>query len=112
MIANGTLKQHHHVHISQKNHDDLLVWRQFLSHPSVFCRPFMDLIELNAEDIDMYSDASGSYTNGGFGAYCGSSWCFGKWNTTFMQLARPSIEYLELYGLTVGVLLWIKRYKN
>ena len=25
---------------------------------------------------------------------------------------QPSIEYLELYGVLIGVLLWIKKYKN
>ena len=60
----------------------------------------------------MYSDASGSVFEGGFGVYCGPAWTAGKWNPNFMIECRPSIEYLELYALTVGVLLWLKNFRN
>ena len=30
----------------------------------------------------------------------------------FMELAQPSIEYLELFGVTAAVLRWIKNYEN
>ena len=55
----------------------------------------------------MYSDASGKI---GFGALCGSSWMYGRWGNFLSE--DPSIEYLELFALTVGVLAWIKRFEN
>ena len=103
------LKQHHHVRITEENRQDLLIWRRFLYHPSIFCRPFLTTVEITFEDIDMYSDASGKL---GFGAYCGSSWTYGKWEPEFLTKQNPSIEFLELYGLTIGVLLWLKRFPN
>ena len=63
---------------------------------------------VTAEDIDMYSDASGNFKAGGIGAYCGKSWTFVQWDTAFMEKYKPSIEFMELYGVAVAVLLWIK----
>ena len=59
----------------------------------------------------MYSDASRSFKKG-FGAFCGNSWTYGRWHPSFIMEKQPSIEYLELYGLTVGVLLWIHSFQN
>ena len=110
LISNSGLKQHHHVRSMIENREDLLVWKKFLLHPQVFCRPFLDLCnQLTSKDIDMYSDASGAI---GFSAYCGSSWTYGFWDEKFLKDKKPGIEFLELYRLTVGILLWIKRFKN
>ena len=46
---------------------NLSVWRHFLTYPKVFCRPFVDG-EVNAMEIDMYSDASRNFDKG-FGAF-------------------------------------------
>ena len=59
----------------------------------------------------MYSDASRNFKKG-FGAFCDSQWTFGVWNELFMSRAEPSIEYLELFGVAVAVLLWIHKYQN
>ena len=110
-VNNAKLKPHHHVKISDENKLDLLVWQEFLSHPDAFYRPFMDTIAINAEQIDMYSDASGNYDLG-FGAYCGPEWTYGAWDSKFCALVKPSIEYLELFAVLVGVLNWIKLFRN
>ena len=34
------------------------------------------------------------------------------WDTKFVSMVKPSIEYLELFAVTVGILLWIKRFQN
>ena len=109
LISNEKLKQHHHVHLTQETRQDLMVWQTFLNHPAVFCHPFMDLQTISSVDIDMYSDASGKI---GFRAYCGPFWTAGRWSSYFLTKKNPSIEYLEMYSLTVGVLLWIKLFKN
>ena len=59
----------------------------------------------------MYSDASRNF-HLGFGAYCGSEWSVGQWDYEFCERYQPSIEYLELYAVTVGVLNWLKLFKN
>ena len=89
---------------------DLLMWLEFLKHPSVFCRPFMDFSSfLIADEIDMYSDASGKM---GMGAICGESWMYWDWSSEFLEEYTPSIEYLELYAVTAAVLSWIDRFRN
>ena len=107
----GNLKPHHHIRITEEHRLDLQVWRQFLQFPLVFARPFVDHLPVTATVIDMYSDASRNFKLG-FGAYCGSEWTFGQWNESFMKRNEPSIEYLELYTLLVGVMNWIKFFKN
>ena len=95
-MAPSQLKQHHHMRVKQEHRMDLEIWRNFLNFPSIFCRPFMDSTSFStAEDIDMYSDASGNFRSGGAGAYCGRNWAFVKWNTMFMCRHKPSIEYME-----------------
>ena len=66
---------------------------------------------LTAENIDMLSDASGNFSKG-FGAYCNKDWTFGQWEKSFMERHEPSIEYLELFGVTVAIQLWIERFAN
>ena len=105
------LKPHHHVRITEEHRLDIMVWKIFLQQPDVYCRPFIDFTTISAEEIDMYSDASGNHELG-YGALCGSSFLVGKWDSTFMKIHQPSIEFLELYALTAGVLVWIKRFSN
>ena len=91
---------------------DLLVWRYFLNHPQVYCRPFIDNAELTADDVDLFSDASGSYEKGGFRAYYERRWTYRKWNEQFMHKNQLSIEYLELFGVAVAVKLWLHKLQN
>ena len=69
--ANDKLKPHHHIRVNAEMREDLRMWLAFLNHPSVFCRPFLDYSRiLVANEIDMFSDASGRI---GMGAICGQS---------------------------------------
>ena len=105
------LLQYHHVRITEDVRMDLRIWKTFLSQPEVFSRPFMDCKVKSAMDIGMYSDASGSVGKGA-GAYCGKHWTVCQWDKTWSEQAKPSIEYLELYAVTISVLLWIQKFSN
>ena len=35
-----------------------------------------------------------------------------QWDEEFIITNKPSINYLELYGVTVAILLWIHKYQN
>ena len=108
--ANDKLKPHQHIRITSELKADLFMWLTFLEHPSVFCRPFLDFSKvIIADEVDMYSDASGVI---GMGALCGASWMYQKWDPAFIKKHRPSIEYLELFAVTAGVLTWIHRFRN
>ena len=46
--VHSRLLPHHHVSINKENKMDLMVWEQFLLHPGIFTRPFIDCLELDA----------------------------------------------------------------
>ena len=108
----SNMKPHYHINITAEMKLDIGVWDKFLNRPDIFCRPFIDHLPLDANDVNMYSDASRNFKIGGFGAFCGNSWMYKSWNTKIMTDLQPSIQYLELYGVVAGVLQWIHRFKN
>ena len=98
------LKQHHHVKLDKEFRRDSEVWITFLpnSHASVLCCPFVDLNKFQTStEPDFFMDASGKL---GYGSYFRGCWACGLWNEAFLKKNRPSIEYLELYALCVGIM--------
>ena len=88
------------------------MWKSFLEHPSVYSRSFLDMDkELTAEDISMFSDASAN-SQLGCGGISESDYYITQWNETFINTNKPSINYLELYAVTVAVRLWIHKFQN
>ena len=80
-------------------------------HPSVYARDFADFSKtFLADEIEFYMDASKNFELG-FGRYCEKSWMYGIWGPVVADL-DPSIQYLELYAQTAGILAWISRFKN
>ena len=91
---------------------DLCMWEQFLSHQSVYCRPFTDFSETtDAEELDFFTDSSRNFELGCGGVY-GKQWFFSGWDPLFMKKAQPSIAYHELYAVAVGIYLWLHKFKN
>ena len=82
-----------------------------MSQQGVYCRSFIQSGILDASVLDMYSDASRNFKLG-FGALCGSEWTYGQGDEDFCEQVQPSIEYLELFAVTVGILNWLKLYQN
>ena len=104
------LKQYHHVKLDQEFKLDCKVWLEFLDGGDmqmIVNRPMVDLLGQleTSEDIRFYSDASAS-ENLGFGAILKKKWIHADWNTQFIKMHRPSIEYLELFALCAGVMTW------
>ena len=42
----------------------------------------------------------------GFGAIYGKFWTFSRWEPGFIKNKRPSIAFLELYALCIGIFCW------
>ena len=105
------MKQHYHIRVSGEMRMDLQMWLKFLDHPSAFCRPFVDFSSESCEIVDFYTDASKSEKRG-CGGKSGRNWYFQKWNPEFIRIKNPSIEFLELYGVAVGVLLLAEKFRN
>ena len=104
------LKHHHHLKITGEMRMDLRVWKQFLVHQIVFCHKFADFKSI-PQPVCLFSDASGNFDLG-CGGYSDFQWFFVGWDRKFMEKAWPSIEYLELYGVTVGVMLWLSKFRD
>ena len=110
--ANGILKPHHHLRVKKEMRLDLEMWLTFLNNPNVFCRDFADFSKaITAEEIFMYTDASAN-KNLGCGGVSENEWYILQWDDKFISSNKPSINYLELYAVTIAVFLWIKKYKN
>ena len=48
----------------------------------------------------------------GFGALYQNNWTFGIWEAGFIKENEPSIEYLELFAVCVGIFAWGHLIKN
>ena len=108
-IAPSNLKKHHHVKLTHEVILDLEMWLSFLNDSSAYSRPFADFdISLEAEELDWYTDAS---TTLGCGGYFKTHWFIAEWEWKKGQPV-PSINYLELFALTVSVINWAHLVRN
>ena len=90
--------------------DDCRVWLEFLGAPDDqlqrLCHPFVDLNEyVDATTLNFYTDASKRHDLD-FGCTFEDMWTYGQWSKGFIRQQDPSIEFLELYALCIGVLTW------
>ena len=100
------LKPHHHIKLDKEFRWDCSMWENFLLNINAVVRPFIDLnSSITAETLNFYSDASAN-AQLGFGVIFGDEWTFGKWEENFVDECKPSIEFLELFTLCVGIYTW------
>ena len=109
---NKYLQSHHHVKVDEEFRNDCKIWLFFLQENHTVYRPFVDFnITISAKKIQFATDASRN-PHLGFGCVYKSSWTYSQWESGYINKYRPSIEYLELYALCVGVLIWGKNLAN
>ena len=106
------LKKHHHINLTAEMRMDLELWLKFLHHPSVYARSFLDFSTfISAHEVNFYTDASAN-PNLGCGGISDLDWYILQWDADFITKYNPSINYLELYAVTVAITMWIQKYKN
>ena len=110
------LKSYHHVHLDNEFKNDCRVWCSFLENAEVdkqmLCRPFVDLNMFESSImLQFFTDATKS-PELGFGCYFDGEWTYGKWEHDYIKKYDPSIEYLELFDLCVGIFVWSDKIKN
>lgn len=104
------LRQYHHVRVDAEMKCDLRVWFQFLEMEDMVCRPFVDFSKvLQADRIECSSDASGKI---GFGCRWGKLWTWGTWDTKLLEEVAVSIQFQELYAVTVAIELFAHKLEN
>ena len=104
------LKHYHHVSLDREFKQDCCVWLNFLKEANnnrkLLCRPFIDWTqEFTATELRFYMDATANEFLG-FGALYQNNWTFGVWEAGFIKEDEPSIEYLELFTVCVGIFAW------
>ena len=106
------LKQPSYVKVDAEMKADCKMWKYFLIKPESLCRPFMDFTtKLTADGINFFTDAS-CVRDKCFGCIFDEQWTHSLWEDNFMNKFNPSIEYLELYALTVAIELWADKLQN
>ena len=104
----------HHVTLDREFKEDCLMWLEFLKsdYRDIVSRPFLDFLgESVAVDIEFTSDTLANVKLG-YGAVYRKSWLFGQWPQGFITEKKPSIEFLELYALCMGIFTWIDSFRN
>ena len=110
------LKHYHHVKLDNEFKNDCMVWIKFLESAEakkmLLCRPFVDLFAFETSVIlPFYSDAAKKDTLG-FGVYYNKQWTYGAWEPGYIENIDPSIEYLELFALCVGIFTWQEQLRD
>ena len=110
-----TLKPYHHIRIDQEFRADCTMWKNFLSmnESMSLLHPFMDLSlpEETSETINFHSDAIANPLLG-FGSIFDSDFYYQQWEPGFIERYKPSIEFLELYAVCMGVFIWALQLRN
>ena len=111
-VTDKQMTENLHINLTADMRLDLKLWKTFLEHPSSFNRKFFDFSkELTSIEVEFFTDASKNPELGA-GGVCGQSWYILQWDAVFIKKKDPSINYLELYAVTIGVLLWLNRFQN
>ena len=106
------MKKHHHVKVTAEMRMDLELWLVFLRHPNIYARKFLDMNNcITSKEVEFYTDASAN-DQLGCGGIFQQNWFVQQWDERFIRQFKPSINYLELYALTVAISAWIHKLKN
>ena len=112
IVGNKKLCHYHHVRIDEKFHNDCKIWLCFLQEHKSVCRPFVNFSKsITAKKLSFATDMSQN-AHLGFGCVFRSSWAYSRSEPGYIKRNRSSIEYLELYALVAGVLIWENRLSN
>ena len=105
-------KKFHHIKLDMEFKFDCQIWLEFLKNNSYCTRPMIDIdMFATSEEISFCSDTSAA-RHLGYGCIFGTKWLFGCWEDGFIDEKCPSIEYLELFALMAGLLMWEQELAN
>ena len=107
------LKHYHHITVDQEFRNDCQVWRLFLLHQSAFVHPMtdFDLNTVHTVDVGFFTDAHRAIAKG-VGYVFGTKFTWGIWEPGYIEFCQPSIVYLVLYALCMGIFTWQEELRN
>lgn len=112
------MRPHHHVRVTSEMKLDLQMWKAFLVQNNAVLRPFVDFDdEINFSYYPIFSDAAKARTLGYSACFLKydtfeALYCFGQWEQQFLVNCDPSVQFLELLALSVGVILFAPYLRN
>jgi len=100
----------HCVTITSEAKADMGMWLHFLRNWNGVSL-FIDVNESSADDMHLYTDASGTI---GYGGFFQGAWFYGSWPQTIMEnlTNTVSIAFQELYPIVVAAILWGKSWER
>ena len=86
------------------------MWRTFLETFRGW-QPIIPNKVKEATAVELYTDAAGNPALG-WGAYLPSQglWMFQQWDKHWFNEFKPSIDFLELYALLAGLVMWASHF--
>ena len=108
------LKHYHHIRMDKELVLDCEIWLTFLynAESRMICRPFSDInSKSDLRILNFYMDASKAVEKG-IGCIYNSHWSFLKWKPGYIKEKDPSIQYLELYALCMGIFILEEELQN
>lgn len=116
-FSGSQLKQYHHLRVTQEMKLDLGLWKGFLRQEGNVVRPFVDFTQSTFLDIQLTSDAAKSHLLGYSTCLVEQQtktvfFCYSQWEASLIETYDPSVQFLELYALSVGVVLFAPKFKN
>ena len=104
------LHNYHHVRLDGEFKSDCKMCINFLHFTKLvlgISRPFTDFEDIDDSTVtlQLLSDATANSVLG-FSRIFESSWYSQQWEPRFIDRFKPSIEFLELYAVCMGVFMW------
>ena len=104
-LSSKVKQLHHYVSLNAEARADFQWWIDFL--PSWNGKSmFLNTTWTSAEDLELYTDASGTH---GYGAFFKGAWFNASWLPN--QISR-SIQWKELFAILAAATTWAKELKN
>ena len=103
-LAHSIKELHHHVKLNKDCQSDINMWKYFLGYWNGISF-FYDSYLTDASDIELFTDASGSY---GYGAFYQGKWFSVPWPVDLPKVGEDdmSIAFMELVPIVTAVNIW------
>ncbi len=101
-LSTRARRLHHRLPLTKQARADIAWWLEFLPTWNGSAR-FIDPSAIAAHDLDLFTDASGTY---GCGAYYQGSWFHYAWQPHQRLSDQVSIQWQELFAIVSAAMTW------
>ena len=112
IVENSERKPHHHIDLTREHKLDLKLWLEFLESQHLYNTKFFDFENTVKFETKFFCTDASRNENLGCGGIWEKEWFVMQWDEDFITRFNPSINYLELYALCVGIFSWLHNFQN